>query len=272
MENKKCIISKGYINKYIFFALLAGLGKFVVSIMLYIFKDYASYNKHPLIIGFNAGIGMSFALIPLIILKIQSQREQKNINKIDIIKDLSKKGAKIVEFEYAHKYDKSNLLRQKFLILLVCALLDFSQKFLVFLLNKYVINNIWMFNICFISLFEYLLIKTKLYKHQYLTSIAIVLLGIAATIIGLYNEKDDIFIKLILSIVIEVIYSLAIVLAKYVMDYRSCSPFEVTFYEGLFSLIINSILLAIFTNIPLPDEEKYDEIFQLTIYNGKKYL
>ena len=56
------------------------------------------------------------------------------------------------------------------------------------------------------------------------------------------------------------------------MDYRSCSPFEVTFYEGLFSLIINSILLAIFTNIPLPDEEKYDEIFQLTIYNGKKYL
>ena len=204
--------------------------------MLYIFKDYANYNKHALIIGFNAGIGMSFAFIPLIILKIQSHRAQKSINKIDIVKDLSKKGAKIIEYKYVNKYNKSNLQRLKYLILLVCALLDFSQKSLTFLLNKYVINNIWMFNICFISIFEYLVLKKKLYKHQYLTSIGIVLLGIAATTIGLYNEKDDIFIKLTLSVLIEVIYSLAIILAKFAMDYRSCSPFEVTFYEGLFSL------------------------------------
>ena len=272
MENKKCIISKGYINKYIYFALLAGLSKCIVSTMLYIFKDYANYNKHPLIIGFNAGIGMSFALVPLIILKIQSHRSKKNVNKIEIMKTLSMKGTKNGEFEYLMKFDKSKLRRQKYLILLACAFLDFGQKFLTFLLNKYIINNIWMFNICFISVFEYLILKTKLNKHQYLSSFVIVLLGIAATIVGLYNEEGDIFIKLILCISIEIMYSLAIVLSKFIMDNRSCSPYEVTFYEGIFALIVNSVLLAVFTNIPLPDDEKYDEIFKITTYNGKKYL
>ena len=74
---KKCLISKGYINKYILFALLAGLSKCFVSVMLYIFKDYAQYNKHPLIIGFNAGIGMSLSIIPLIIVKSKSHRDKK---------------------------------------------------------------------------------------------------------------------------------------------------------------------------------------------------
>ena len=50
-------------------------------------------------------------------------------------------------------------------------------------------------------------------------------------------------------------YSLAIVLAKFLMDYRSCTPYEVTFYEGIFALIVNSILLAIFTNKPITDED-----------------
>ena len=56
---KKCLISKGYINKYILFALIAGLSKCFVSIMVFKFDKFANYNKHTLIIGFNAGIGMS---------------------------------------------------------------------------------------------------------------------------------------------------------------------------------------------------------------------
>ena len=74
---KKCLISKGNINKYILFALIAGISKCFVSAMVYIFKDYANYNKHPLIIGFNAGIGMSLTIIPLLIVKTKSHREKK---------------------------------------------------------------------------------------------------------------------------------------------------------------------------------------------------
>ena len=176
------------------------------------------------------------------------------------------------DIAYLEKYSKIKLKIQKYLILLACAFLDFSQKMLTFILNKYIINNIWIFNICFISIFEYCIMKRKLYKHQYLSSLIIIVLGIIATIIGLLEEEDNILIKLLLCVFIEIQYSLAIVLAKYLMDYRVCSPFEVTFYEGFFSLIVNSILLAIFTNYPLPDNDKYDDIFRIVNYDGKKYL
>jgi len=276
MENEKGLISLGNINKYIIFAVIGGLSKCFVGIMLYIFKDYANYNKHPLIIGFNAGIGMSLSFIPFILVKLNSHRATKN-NKAKLVQALSIKGSKTVnsfaELNYMEKFNKSKLRRQKYLILLACAFLDFAQKFLTFFLNKYIINNIWIFNIAFISIFEYLFFRRKLYKHQYISSLVIMILGIAATIIGLYEEESDIFIKLILCVFIEIMYSLAIVLSKYLMDYKSCTPFEITFYEGIFALIVNSILLGIFTNIPLDsDNNKYDDILRLTNYEGNKYI
>jgi hypothetical protein len=273
---KKCLISKGHINKYIIFALIAGVSKCFVSIMIYKFKSYAKYNEHPLIIGFNAGLGMSLSLIPLIIVKVKSHREIKiaklNLNQTGALKQANTANT-LADLNYLEKYDKKKLRIQKFLILLACAFLDFLQKFLSFFLNKLIINNIWMFNIIFISVFDYFLLRAKLYKHQYISSIIIVLLGIAATTVGLYQEKDNIFFKLFLCICIEIMFSLSIVLSKFLMDYRSCTPYEVTFYEGIFALIVNSILLAIFTNMPITDESgELDELLKLTKYNGKIYI
>ena len=271
---KKCLISKGYINKYILFAFIAGLSKCFVSIMVFKFDKFANYNKHPLIIGFNAGIGMSLSIIPLIIVKTKSRRDKTN-DKSKENQQLSLKGTRISlgDVNYIEKYDKKKLRIQKYLILLACAFLDFAQKFLSFFLKKLIINNIWMFNIIFISLFDYLIMKAKLYRHQYISCIIIVLIGIAATVVGLLGDNERITVKLFLCIGIEIMYSLAIVLAKFLMDHRSCSPFEVTFYEGIFALIINSILLAIFTNIPITDEYgKLDKILKLTEYNGKIYI
>ena len=271
---KKCLISKGYINKYILFALIAGLSKCFVSIMVFKFDKFANYNKHPLIIGFNAGIGMSLSIIPLIIVKTKSRRDKTN-DKSKENQQLSLKGTRISlgDVNYIEKYDKKKLRIQKYLILLACAFLDFAQKFLSFFLKKLIINNIWMFNIIFISLFDYLIMKAKLYRHQYISCIIIVLIGIAATVVGLLGDNERITVKLFLCIGIEIMYSLAIVLAKFLMDHRACSPFDVTFYEGIFALIVNSILLAIFTNIPITDEGgKLDKILKLTEYNGKIYI
>ena len=272
---KKCLISKGHINKYIIFALIAGISKCFVSIMTYKFREHAKYNEHPLIIGFNAGLGMSLSIIPFIIVKIKSHREIKN--KIKLIQTQSLNATKAVsslgDLNYLEKYDKKKLRTQKYLILFVCAFLDFAQKFLTSFLTNLIINNIWMFNICFISLFDYLILKAKLYKHQYISCIIIVALGIAATTVRLYEEKGKIAIKLILCICIEIMYSLSIVLSKFLMDHRSCSPYEVTFYEGIFALIVNSILLAIFTCIPIKDEDgKLGKLLQLTYYDGKIYI
>ena len=260
---KKCLISKGYINKYILFALIAGLSKCFVSVMLYIFKDYAKYNKHPLIIGFNAGIGMSLSIIPLLIVKTKSRRDKKNDkSKVNQTQTLigTNTASSWGDLSYLEKYDKKKLRIQKYLILLACAFLDFAQKFLSFFLKSLIINNIWMFNIIFISIFDYFIL-------------IIVLLGIAATVIGLLGETGNIPLKLFLCIGIEIMYSLAIVLSKFLMDFRSCTPYEVTFYEGIFALIVNSILLAIFTNKPITDEDgKLSKLLKLTIYNEKIYI
>ena len=130
-----------------------------------------------------------------------------------------------------------------------------------------------MFNIYFISLFDYLILKAKLYKHQYISCIIIVLLGITATTILLYEEEGIIVIKLVLCICLEIMYSLAIVLSKFLMDYRSCSPYEVTFYEGIFAIIVNSILLDIFICKPIKDEDgKLGKLLKLTYYDGNIYI
>ena len=58
------------------------------------------------------------------------------------------------------------------------------------------------------------------------------------------------------------------------MDYRFCSPSEMTFYEGIFSLIINTIFLLISTYIPLKNNFLYTKLLYTTKDNnkGKKYL
>ena len=54
------------------------------------------------------------------------------------------------------------------------------------------------------------------------------------------------------------------------MEYCYALPFEISFYQGLFSFIVFSILLIIFTNVDIKDE-KYKDYIKIE-YNGKKYI
>ena len=272
---RKCLISKGRIDKYIFLALGAGIFECILIILIFKFTSEEKHNKHPLIMGFNAGLGMSLSIVPFLIGKIKSHRERKR-DKLQEVKSLTKEEKNLIgliDLTYFEKYDKKKLRTQKFLILLACAFLDFLQKFMTFFLNKLVICNIWIFNIIFISIFDCLILKTKFYKHQYISFVIIVLLGIGVTVVGFLKDNDKAGIKLSICIGIKIIYSLAIVLSKFLMDHRSCTPVEVTFYEGIFALIINSILLGTFSFIPLRDEDKdINILFELTEYGGKIYI
>ena len=101
-----------------------------------------------------------------------------------------------------------------------------------------------------------------------------VFFGIVLNIINLYDMGVEDIPKLIISILLEIMYSLAIVLAKYGMDDLFCSPFEITFYEGIFALILNIIFLFIATNMPIPFEKVlfFSELFKVSQYNGKYYF
>jgi hypothetical protein len=85
-------------------------------------------------------------------------------------------------------------------------------------------------------------LKNKLYIHQFLSLAVIIILGVILNVINLY-DKNPTFKSIIIVFSVEVTYTFNIVLNKYAMNKFFCSPFEISFYEGLFALIVNLILL-----------------------------
>ena len=254
-------IKLGECNKKLLYPLLGGIFKIIVNIILYLVPDKAKINKHPFILGMNAGLGMSLAIIPF----IYSLKKLK-INNIERINP-----GKVVDDN--NMSNDTKIKCEKYIIIILCSIFDFTQKILVFVFSKDITNNVWIFNIIFLNVFTSMLVNNPIYKHQYLSSGIMVLGGIGLNIINLYNMKLNELPLLFLSIFIEIIYSLTIVLAKYGMDYRFCSPFEITFYEGIFALIINIIFLLISTYIPLKHNFKYTKLLKLCEDDdGKKYL
>ena len=136
------IISCGECNNMIYL-IIGSVSKFVLNFILYLFPDGAELNKHPFILGINAGIGMSLAIIPYL---------------------------------FIFSYFKEGKI-----------------------------------NIVFLNIFTFMLYKIEIYKHQYFSSIIIILLGIILNVINLRNMKLSDLPILFLSIIIEIAYSLAIV-------------------------------------------------------------
>ena len=255
------IIYFGACNKNLIYPLIGGISRIVVNSILYLFKDKVELNKHPFILGINAGFGMSLAFIPYIyILKYSKIKKEENLNDNNSYID-----------NLFNKYSPIEK-KQKYLIIFLCAFLDFLQRILVYLFSFNITNNIWIFNIIFLNMFTYILTKNPIYRHQYFSSAIMILFGIGLNILNLYKMKIEDVPMLFLSLFIEIIYSLGIVLAKYGMDNLFCSPYEITFYEGIFSLIINFIFLIISTNIPLSKYFKYTKLLKISEYNGEKYL
>ena len=255
------LINLGKCDVHLIYPLIGGISNFIVSFILVFLKDSVEINKHPFILGINAGFGMSLAIIPYIFFLKNSKKSKRE----KIINNVKNYGKLIERYNPLMKFEK-------YIILFLCAFLDFLQKILVFIFHYSITNNTWVFNIIFLNVFTSMLTKNKLYKHQYLSSGIMILCGIGLNIIFLYKMKTKDVPILFLSMLIEIIYSLALVLAKYGMDFKFCSPFEITFYEGIFALILNIIFLIISSNIPLNEDFKYNDLLKISEYKGKKYL
>ena len=58
----------------------------------------------------------------------------------------------------------------------------------------------------------------------------------------IYDVEDkNRYKNILLVLLIEIIYSLSMVINKFLMEYRFCSPYEISFSQGIFGLIINTI-------------------------------
>ena len=240
------LIILGDLNKYLIFALLGGIAKCIAGTLLYIYEN--ELKRFPFMLGLNAGLGMSLSIIPGIFLKIKN----KGFNE----KEAALNQQLIYDKVYYSNYNPKKLKKRKIIIILLSAFLDFLQKFLVFLFSSSINNNVWIFNIIFLNIFSICILKTKLYKHQIISSSLMIISGIILNIFILKDMTVKNIPALLLSISIEIIYSLCIVVNKYGLDHCFCTPIEISFFEGFFELIINIIFLTISTNIKVNPDNK----------------
>ena len=253
------IISLGIIDKKIIYPILGGVFKLIADLAI---DSLSKVNKiemrnHPFLLGFNSGLGFCLSFIPFLIFK-------RNFDILNHSKE--DEGGNLIynENEDIVYVKRKNVYYQLFAI----AFCDFIQKLLSFI---YVgLDNFWIFDIPFIILFSLLILKIKLYIHHLVSLVFIIIFGIVLNIIinlGI-NTNINIFIRIINTFIIEIIFSLEIVISKYVIEFKLCSPYEICLFEGIFELVLNLILLIIFTHIPF-SEIKYIKHCE---YEGKFYI
>ena len=254
------LISCGDINKNIIYVLIGGLGKIFAEVIYDVDREI---TKHPFYLGIASGLGMSLSLIPFLVFKKKSK-----IQKDQLIFINNEKNSISYNDNNEKDKNKKKLKYQKYLLILASAFLDFAQKILSYVFIDNIDYNFWIFDMIFLSLFSYIVLKIKLYIHQYLTIGIMIILGISINVINLYDVEDkNRYKNILLVLLIEIIYSLSMVINKFLMEYRFCSPYKISFSQGIFGLIINTILLTIFSHIEMKNE-KYQNIE----YMGKKYL
>ena len=92
------------------------------------------------------------------------------------------------------------------------------------------------------------MLKTKLYKHQYISVIVIISLGFGLNVIEYFklNEKKKIeLLEITMKLLSEICLSLSMVIAKYNMEKTYSIPYEICLWDGLIALILNIIILII---------------------------
>ena len=239
-------ISLGKLDKNIFYPIVAGILKFNFKLIL----PHTRLKDHPFILSVCSSLGMSLSLFLLLIYKWRSRsklnRYETNNNKSN---EPTKKKTLQIELEYNNQYKE--LTTDKFKFIFLSTLLDFILTIMIYFFCVNFKLNFWMFDILFICMFSHVILKSKLYKHQYLCLMIIVILGIIINI-DLYfyqNEVKTDLIEIIIKYFSEIIFSLCIVLNKFTIEKKFASPYEICFCQGIINLVLYIICLIIFKDL-----------------------
>ena len=232
-------ISIGNIGKNIIFPLISCL---ILILQYSLFKKkFENINSHIIVFMITQSIGESLLIIPYII----QRRMNKYIRKETLFKD----NKLLYKKAYYEKY--KNITLKKYGYLLINSILLFIFDFLFFdIFVKSSDVSFWILGIILITLFSHLILKEEIYKHHYLSITTIVILGIILDLVNFYGKIKFDFISIIIYIMRDIIFSLNVVLKKYILEFLFCSVYEVLFYEGIFRLIAYIIVLSIYTNMP----------------------
>ena len=239
----KCI-NFGQINKKLLIPVISGV---ITLIYRYIIKYNPKYKiatQNPFLLNAYVAFGMILAIIPYLILK---QRSKQSFINSEELQDKSK-------LEINLLYNKDDIFKKtkfaKYRFIVYSTVFDFTQTLLSTLYCSFCVYNLWIFDIIFISLFSYLMLKAKLYRHQYISMIIIITLGFGLNVIEYFKldetEKGLDPLEISMKFVSEICLSLSLVIIKYNMEKNYCNPYEVSIWEGVIGFFLNIICLVAF--------------------------
>ena len=170
----------GKTNKKFLIPILGGVIGLIYRFMIPKIPKYGIIAKNPFIFNIYVSIGMILAFIPYLIIKYNSKLSPLSEAKME-----SKINSDIIR---NNKLLNNTLLKTK--LILYSTIFDYMQCLLNTLFCYYCIYNLWIFDILLMSLFSYIILKTKLYKHQYFSMIIILIFGFILNIIEYYKLDD----------------------------------------------------------------------------------
>ena len=256
------IISLGKVNIKILIPILGGFIRLIYKMLVKLNSKYEILLKNPFILSIYTAIGMILAFIPLLILKSQSKKQIKDKENY-IEPNKAKKAKLLIKLEHYDIYEVKRW--DKYKMIIIATLFDFTETSLSYIFCYNCIYNLWIFDIIFNSLFSYLILKMKLYKHQYFSMTIIIILGFGLNIIEFFKSNVGNSIKpieILLKFIVEILFCLNIVVNKYNMETYFSSPYEICLIEGLINLVLFIIILLILNKIGITIEDiKYPDNF-----------
>ena len=97
----------------------------------------------------------------------------------------------------------------------------------------------------------YFIFGTKFYKHHFISLIIIIISASFSTTVSIINDKPQVdWLYFLLYFIHNFSYSSFEVYEKWIMHYQFISPYLILFCEGIFTLILKSIIITILAYTP----------------------
>ena len=217
------IINCGKLDKNIIFPIISGISHFIYNFIFS--KKKPEFLNYPFLISIGSSFDMCFSLILLIISNKRSKKVIKNE-------------------QYNETIKKKRI--QKMLFISAIAIMDFSQTiFSCFALKSKSPLNFRILDFFTICIFAFFMLKIQFYKHQNFCIIIFIIIALTSIIKQIPQVKGNI-VRIISDFILEMSFCFAIILDKYVMEYKFCSPYELCFYHGFICLILYGFTFIVF--------------------------
>ena len=263
-KNKKSCITFAKLNKYFLFPILCPLFNMISNYFLDNIIQSRIVKKEFIYIIFNELIYITVGLlffISCINKKINSHTESngyKNLSRNDLY--------------YLYLLSESKI-KKRIIIIFILLILLFTIYEVSHLLNidKHTFDTRLLF-IFFIPIFNKIILKEKIYKHQYL-SLLISCIGIMLLIIPtcLILGQDDIMAN-ILNFVGGLCFSLFFVLIKSLTHLYNVSPFKISLSFGLLTITYTTLLFAIYSLVKYHDLSYFKDCIDFSNIENKIYI